>query len=72
MTMITKCPLCKGEIEVNGDPNIGSQVKCLHCYSDFEVTWLYPLTLDYCDDYSSIYHNLACDEDQPSLDYEKE
>ena len=47
--MITKCPLCKGEIEVSEDPYIGAQVMCLHCYSNFEVTWLFPLTIDLLD-----------------------
>jgi hypothetical protein len=37
------------EIEVSEDPNIGLQLKCLHCHTTVEVTWLFPLTLDFID-----------------------
>lgn len=49
MMMITKCLICKGEIEVSEDPNIGLQLMCIHCSTEFEVTWLFPLTLDLLD-----------------------
>lgn len=44
--MITKCPTCRGKIEVSEDPNIGLKLVCPHCSTEFEVTWLFPLTLD--------------------------
>ena len=47
--MVTQCPLCNGEIQVSEGPFIGTQLMCLHCYSNFEVTWLFPLTLDLLD-----------------------
>ena len=52
--IITKCPLCKGAIEVSEDPNIGLQLMCIHCSTDFEVTWLFPFTLDYLEKHTLI------------------
>jgi len=49
MPMTTRCPSCMEEIEVSEDPNIGLQLKCLHCHTTVEVTWLFPLTLDFID-----------------------
>ena len=46
MMMITKCPICSGDIGISEDPDIGSQLLCIHCSTEFEVTWLFPLTLD--------------------------
>lgn len=49
--MIIKCPSCQNEFEiVDEEPEILRRLTCPHCQMIFEVTWLYPLTLDYVDE----------------------
>jgi hypothetical protein len=57
--MITKCPNCKGDIEVREDPAIGLQLLCRHCSTEFVVTWLFPLTLDLVDNNATAYRDVV-------------
>ena len=41
------CPECKQLIEITADPEIGQQFLCTACDTVFEVTWLFPISLDY-------------------------
>lgn len=43
----TLCPECQHTIEIIPNPQIGQKVTCLDCDVDFEVTWLFPISLDY-------------------------
>jgi hypothetical protein len=61
--MKTKCLVCNNEIELTEDPSIGLLVQCFYCNTYFEVTWLFPLTVDFVDGVSSTYHEIAYDED---------
>jgi len=46
--MITvNCPECKNIIQINSTPEIGHLVQCGSCQTVLEVTWLYPVSLDY-------------------------
>ncbi len=46
--MITaSCPECKEPILLASTPQIGQQLICANCKNDFEVTWLFPIILDY-------------------------
>ena len=46
--MITaSCPECHQSIDIASDLEIGQQVMCQSCHMCFEVTWLFPLHLDY-------------------------
>jgi hypothetical protein len=49
MVMIS-CPECQQRIDLVSDPNIGQQTTCQSCNTDFVVTWLFPVNLDYLDD----------------------
>ena len=41
------CPVCKSRIEIEIEPDLGIRVSCPDCTVTYEVTWLYPITLDY-------------------------
>lgn len=46
--MITvSCPECKNGINLDSSPEIGQLTKCTSCQTVLEVTWLYPISLDY-------------------------
>lgn len=61
MMMVTKCPFCKGEIDVSENPSIGLTLICVHCSTELEVTWLFPLTLDLSVKETSAYHSPVFD-----------
>jgi phage FluMu protein Com len=49
--MIIKCPSCQNEFEIaEEEPEILRRLTCPHCQMVFEVTWLYPLTLDFLEE----------------------
>ena len=49
--MITaQCPECQIEVDVGENPVIGQRVCCPVCAIELEVTWLYPISLDYPED----------------------
>ena len=49
--MITAtCPECKQLVNLVSIPEIGQQLICVNCNSYLEVTWLFPVILDYLDD----------------------
>ena len=53
--MIIKCPSCLNEFEIaDEEPEILRRLTCPHCQMIFEVTWLYPLTLDFVDEIPAI------------------
>lgn len=41
------CPECQQSIKLNSDLIVGQQTICQHCDTDFVVTWLFPLCLDF-------------------------
>ena len=43
------CPECQQPIDLVSDLNIGQQATCQSCNTDFVVTWLFPVNLDYLD-----------------------
>jgi uncharacterized protein YbaR (Trm112 family) len=46
--MITlTCPECKHQLELDSTPEIGKVLQCSNCEEVFEVTWLFPINLDY-------------------------
>jgi hypothetical protein len=46
--MITiTCLDCKQPITLNFTPEVGQLIKCSNCSREFEVTWLFPLRIDY-------------------------
>ena len=49
--MIISCPSCQEEFEIaDEEPEIRRKLTCPHCQMIFEVTWLYPLTLDFLEE----------------------
>jgi NAD-dependent SIR2 family protein deacetylase len=57
--MITvACIECGYQIEIDSNPEIGQLAKCRNCNSVFEITWLFPIGIDYQEniDRSSIAH----------------
>ncbi len=49
--MVITCPSCQEKFEMIGEePDINRRVRCPHCLNLFEVTWLYPFTLDFIED----------------------
>lgn len=53
--MVIKCPSCLEEFEIaDEEPEIRGRLTCPHCQMIFEVTWLYPFTLDFVEDYPAI------------------
>jgi lysine biosynthesis protein LysW len=45
MTLITLCPLCDEEMDLNDDVELSEVVKCQNCENDLEVVSLEPLLL---------------------------
>ena len=46
--MVTiSCPECQQQIDLISDLSIGQQATCQSCNTDFVVTWLFPIYLDY-------------------------
>jgi hypothetical protein len=46
--MITAiCPECENPIVLDPSPEIGDVLRCKTCQTFLEVTWLYPISLDY-------------------------
>ena len=41
------CPECRQPIALESEQNIGQQVICNSCHTQLEVTWLFPVSLDY-------------------------
>jgi hypothetical protein len=51
--MIIDCLSCQKEFEIIGEePDIKKQILCPHCHTAFEVTWLYPFTMDFVEEIS--------------------
>jgi hypothetical protein len=45
--MIRNCLACLKEFEINDkESDILRRISCPHCGTHFEVTWLYPFTMD--------------------------
>jgi lysine biosynthesis protein LysW len=47
-----KCPHCNVEIQMGESPHLGQVFTCTNCGQGFEVVWLFPLALDYCEENS--------------------
>lgn len=46
--MITaSCPECDNDIFFEETPEIGQVLICLNCQTVLEVTWLFPISLDF-------------------------
>jgi hypothetical protein len=45
--IITTCPECQQPINFESTPEIGRKLLCINCNSNLEVTWLFPIILDY-------------------------
>jgi hypothetical protein len=45
--VIAECPNCNAHIEIEPIPVIGLPVECYCCNVKLEVTWLYPVALDF-------------------------
>ena len=41
------CPACKQKLIFNTIPEIGFRLVCDNCKEHLEVTWLFPLAIDY-------------------------
>ena len=41
------CPECRQPINLESEQHIGQQVICNSCHTQLEVTWLFPVSLDY-------------------------
>ena len=51
--MIIDCPSCLEKFKIpDEEPEIKRRLTCPHCQQQFEVTWLYPFTLDFIDEYT--------------------
>lgn len=51
--MLRNCPSCQKEFEITDEEtDINRRFSCPHCLTMFEVTWLFPLTLDYIEENS--------------------
>lgn len=49
--MLINCPSCQKEFEkTDEEPDIKRRLVCPHCDTHFEVTWLYPFTLDFTEE----------------------
>ena len=49
------CPECEHELKFDSIPEIGQHVVCENCNKQLEVTWLFPLALDYQNIYDQTY-----------------
>ena len=45
--MMILCPDCRQPLDLSADPEIGQHLTCEHCHAVLEVTWLFPLSLDF-------------------------
>jgi hypothetical protein len=46
--MITaSCPDCDNQLILDTTPEIGQLLRCVNCHKMLEVTWLFPVCLDY-------------------------
>jgi hypothetical protein len=54
-----RCPECKSMIDITNIPAIGEGIRCPVCKSEFTVTWLYPITLDF--ENQEALHHLSTD-----------
>ena len=45
--MMILCLDCQHPLDFGSDPEIGQQQVCPQCNAVLEVTWLFPLSLDY-------------------------
>jgi hypothetical protein len=45
--ILAECPNCCSHIEIKDVPLIGHPVICFYCNVQLEITWLFPVTLDY-------------------------
>ena len=41
------CPECQQPIDLEAELVVGLQTQCQTCGTDFVVTWLFPISLDY-------------------------
>jgi uncharacterized protein YbaR (Trm112 family) len=41
------CPECQQRIDLDSEPKIGQHITCQSCKTEFQVTWLFPICLDY-------------------------
>lgn len=49
--MLINCPSCQKEFEIaDEEPEIKRRLVCPHCITQFEVTWLYPFTMDFIEE----------------------
>jgi predicted amidophosphoribosyltransferase len=49
--MIVDCPSCQKSFQIiDQDSDVSRRLICPHCMTPFEVTWLYPFTLDFIED----------------------
>ena len=48
------CLDCGQPIELNPNPEIGQRVTCQSCTVELEVTWLFPVCLDYLENTQEI------------------
>ena len=49
--MVTiSCPECQSQIQINSDTEIGQRVICQSCNVILEVTWLFPIEVDFTED----------------------
>jgi uncharacterized protein YbaR (Trm112 family) len=45
--MLINCPSCQKGFEIiDQEPEIRRRLTCPNCFKYYEVTWLYPFTLD--------------------------
>lgn len=47
MMVTIPCPKCCQSIDLESEQNIGQPVICTSCHTLLEVTWLFPVCLDY-------------------------
>jgi hypothetical protein len=57
MLISATCPECIEPIHFTSTLQIGQQLICENCKNDFEVTWLFPISLDYLDNKSKTINN---------------
>lgn len=49
--MVINCPSCQKKFVIGDEEtDIKRRLKCPHCMDLFEVTWLYPFTLDFIEE----------------------
>ncbi len=62
--ILAECPNCCSHIEIKDVPVIGQQVECFYCDVQLEITWLYPVTLDYPERHLSLKQDVEVLEEQ--------